>query len=120
MSVLELKPISNFTCIDLLDAISLIAMAVFEGVTNKSNSLVRSREGILSSSGYLNKLLNCGNKKQIYGVLQIKKKTFLQLCNLFFSAISQLNSKSPKVISESRVFESGSLAVATACFRIGF
>jgi hypothetical protein len=53
-----------FSSIDLLDAISLIAMAVVEGVANQSNSLVRSEEGILSSSGYLNELINCGNKKK--------------------------------------------------------
>jgi hypothetical protein len=36
-----------FSSIDLLDSISLIAMAVVEGVVNHSNSLVRSIEGIL-------------------------------------------------------------------------
>ena len=63
-----------------MDIIPLIAASVAGTAKNWSNTPTTSGEGILSGCDYLNELLNGGNEKRIYGVLRMKKETFLNLC----------------------------------------
>ena len=78
-----MKNIELFDDIKLMDFIPLITMRMMEETSNHSNSSITSRDEVLSRSDYLNELLNCSNEKRIYGVLRMKKETFLWLSNLF-------------------------------------
>ena len=72
-----MENIDLFGSIKLIEFISLIAMVVVVEALNYLNSLITSRDRVLSRSNYLNELLNYSNEKQIYRVLRIKKETFL-------------------------------------------
>jgi hypothetical protein len=69
-----------FGNIELIDILPLIVMGVVEEALKHSNIPTLSRKGVLLENYYKNKLLNCKNPAQIYGVLRIKRKTFLDLC----------------------------------------
>jgi len=71
-----------FGDIDMEDLIPIIAMAAVQGAPKHSNTPTRSGDGVLSGSDYLDELLKCNNEKRIYGVLRMRKETFLQLCML--------------------------------------
>jgi hypothetical protein len=69
-----------FGDVELMDILPLIVMGVVEEAPKHSNILTSSGEGVLSGNDYLNELLNCNNPARIYGVLRMKRKTFLDLC----------------------------------------
>ncbi len=69
-----------FSDIELMDILPLIVMGVVEEALKHSNIPTLSREGVLLGNDYVNKLLNWNNPVRIYGVLRIKRKTFLDLC----------------------------------------
>jgi hypothetical protein len=69
--------------IDIIDIIPLIAIVVAEDPPKHSNTSIASEEGVLPGADFLQELLNCGNNKRIYRVLQMKKETFKKLCLWF-------------------------------------
>jgi hypothetical protein len=72
-----------FGDIDILEIVPLIALGVVQEARNATNTPIRSGSANLSGADYLRELLNCGNEKRIYGVLRMKKDTFIQLCSWF-------------------------------------
>jgi hypothetical protein len=64
-----------FGDIDITDIVPIIAFGAMQEAQSKV-----SRSTRLPGAAYLEKLLNCGNDKRIYSVLQMKKDTFLGLC----------------------------------------
>jgi hypothetical protein len=69
-----------FGNIELIDILPLIVIGVVKEALKHLNISTLSRERVLLENDYINKLLNYNNPMQIYEVLHIKRKTFLDLC----------------------------------------